>query len=61
MLGGIVSIQAMQRRLGSLESERTGLETRLDEWQATMTSLQKELTDLKAKRERINKQVKIDG
>ena len=56
-----MSIQAMQRRLGSLESERTGLETRLDEWQATMTSLQKELTDLKAKRERINKQVKIDG
>ena len=50
----------MQRRLGSLESERTGLETRLDERQATMTSLQKELTDLKAKRERINKQVKID-
>jgi chromosome segregation ATPase len=50
-------MQAMQRRLGSLESERTGLETRLDERQAAMTSLQKELTDLKAKRERLNKQM----
>ena len=47
----------MHRRLESLESERNGLETKLEEQKAAAGSVQKELTDLKAKRERLNKQV----
>ena len=47
----------MQRRLGSLESERNGLETKLKETEVAMGSLQKEATDLKAKRDRLSKQV----
>ena len=53
------SAQAMQRRLGSLEAERNDQHTRVEERQAAMASLQKELTDMKAKRERLSKQVSL--
>ena len=48
----------MQRRLSSLESERRGMEIKLDERQAVMSTLQKELSDLKAKKDRLTKQVR---
>ena len=51
--------QAMQRRLGSLGAERNDQHTRVEERQAAMASLQKELTDMKAKRERLSKQVSL--
>ena len=57
----VVLLQAMQRRLGSLESERNGLEIMLDERKAAVVSLQKELTDMKAKKDRINRQVNSEG
>ena len=41
-----------------MELERSGLENRLGERQAAMASLQRELSDLKAKKDRLSKQVR---
>lgn len=51
--------QTMQRRLNDLNSERADLEVKLEARQSQMASLQRELSDLKAKRSRLSKQVQL--
>ena len=53
----LMCLQAMQRRLKGLESDRSGLEVKLEERQAEMATLLRELSDLKAKKDRLSKQV----
>ena len=49
----------MQRRLAALQSDREGLEVQLEDHQAKMAALQRELSDLKSKKDRLSKQVSI--
>lgn len=50
-------VQAMGRTLSSLKSDEAMLTASLEEKQNTLTQLNKDLEELKAKRERVNKQV----
>ena len=48
----------MGRTLSSLKSDEATLTSELDEKQSTINQLNKDLEELKAKRERVNKQVR---
>ena len=47
----------MERTLSSLKSDEAMLTAGLEEKQNTLTQLNKDIEELKAKRERVNKQV----
>jgi UDP-glucose:O-linked fucose beta-1,3-glucosyltransferase len=49
--------QTMQKRLSGLQCERSGLEVNVEKKQAELASLHRELSDLKAKKDRLSKQM----